>query len=150
MIADQLANWKLYAAGRDRLRLAFERLEVLAAAPPADGRLEIAGADVYALVQSYRTAPAAEKKWEAHRNYLDVQFIAAGREVIGWSPADRLVPDGDYNPAKDVLKFRDAPGSELRLEAGSFGLFYPGDGHKPGVQWDAPAAVRKIVVKVRL
>ena len=46
----------------------------------ADGRYDIEGDRVFALVQSYTTVPASEKKYESHRLYADIQFIAAGAE----------------------------------------------------------------------
>jgi YhcH/YjgK/YiaL family protein len=150
MIADRLENAKLYAGASPRLAKAFEHLKRLAAELPGDGKLEIEGRDLYAIVQSYETKPPAEKKWEAHRNYLDIQYVAEGREVMSWAPVGRLTPAAPYNPEKDVVNFQDAPGSDLQVEKGGFAIFYPEDGHKPGVQSGASAKVRKIVIKVRV
>ena len=150
MIADRLENAKLYAALSPRIGKAFAHLARLAAAVPADGKLELEGKDIYAIVQSYDTKPAAEKKWEAHRNYLDIQYVAEGRELMGWAPAGKLAPAGDYNPEKDVVNFKEYAGTPVQVEAGCFALFFPEDGHQPGVQWGASARVRKIVVKVRV
>ena len=36
------------------------------------GRHDIEGDDVYALVQSYETAPVEAHQYEVHREYLDV------------------------------------------------------------------------------
>ena len=151
MIADRLENAKLYKGLSPRLAKAFEHLARLAAAVPADGKLELEGKDIYAIVQSYETKPAAEKKWEAHRNYIDIQYVAEGVEVMGWAPVGQLAPAGDYNPEKDVINFKAAAGSPVLVEKGAFALFFPEDGHQPGVQSGAGSVkVRKIVVKVKV
>ena len=150
MIADRLENAKLYSGASARLAKAFGHLAKLAAELPPDGKLELEGKEIYAIVQSYDTKPAAEKKWEAHRNYLDIQYVAEGKELMGWAPAGKLAPAGDYNPEKDVVNFKEYAGTPVQVEAGCFALFFPEDGHQPGVQWGASARVRKIVVKVRV
>ncbi|WP_369461599.1 YhcH/YjgK/YiaL family protein [Thermoclostridium stercorarium] len=47
-----------------------------------DGRYEIDGNDVYALVQSYTTLPSDQCKWESHDKYIDIQYIVRGKEII--------------------------------------------------------------------
>jgi YhcH/YjgK/YiaL family protein len=151
MIADRLENAKLYVGLGTRLAKAFEHLARLAAAVPADGKLELEGKDVYAIVQSYETKPAAEKKWEAHRNYIDIQYVAEGVEAMTWAPIQKLTPAADYSPEKDVVNFKPAAGSPVVVEKGSFAVFFPEDGHQPGVQSGAASVkVRKIVVKVKV
>jgi len=150
MIVDRLENAKLYAGANARLAKAFEHLRKLAAEVPADGKLELDGKDIYAVVQSYETKPLAEKKWEAHKNYLDIQYVAEGQEVMVWAPLGKLSPAAPYNAEKDVVNFTDAPGTDVQVEKGSFAVFYPEDGHKPGCQLGASVKVRKIVMKVRV
>ncbi len=149
MIVDRLDNAKLYAGASARLAKALEHLKKLAAAVPADGKMELEGKDIYAIVQSYETKPPAEKKWEAHQNYLDIQYVAEGRELMGWAPVGKLAASAPYHPEKDVINFKEHAGTPVQVEAGCFAIFYPEDGHQPGVQWGASARVRKIVVKVK-
>jgi YhcH/YjgK/YiaL family protein len=129
-------------------------LRVLAAADldrlPA-GRLDIDGDALFAVVQDYTTAPKAERRPEAHARYADIQFVASGREIIGWTPADRTGPvTEDRLAERDVRFFAEVAGeSELVLEAGSYAVFFPGEVHRPGCALGAGEAVRKLVVKVR-
>jgi len=117
----------------------------------ADGRVDIDGDDVYALVQSYETAPAAEKRFEAHRVYADIQYIVAGTELIHYAPLGSLYPVTDYDAAKDFRLYADpADSTPLHLSPGTFAIFHPNDGHKPGCVNGAPCLIKKIVVKVRL
>ena len=57
----------------------------------ADGRVDIDGQDVFALVQRYETVMTDAPKFEYHRKYIDIQYIVSGKEVMGWAPAERMV-----------------------------------------------------------
>ena len=57
----------------------------------ADGRVDIDGQDVFALVLRYETAMTGFPKFEYHRKYIDIQYIVSGKEVMGWAPAERMV-----------------------------------------------------------
>lgn len=116
-----------------------------------DGRYELDGDDLFALVQTYDTAPAAEKRFEAHRRYLDIQHVSAGTERILHAPQLDLEVDTAYSDADDIVFFRE-PGvsSSLLLRAGDFAIFHPTDAHKPGCMAGGRTQVKKVVVKVRL
>jgi biofilm protein TabA len=117
----------------------------------ADGRYDIDGDDVFALVQSYDTVPPAEKKYESHRVYADIQYIAEGWEVIYYAPTAGLVPRMTYDETKDYLLYSDpAAATPLFLAPSSFAIFYAQDGHKPGCVHKTAARIKKVVVKVRL
>jgi biofilm protein TabA len=115
-------------------------------------RVEIDGKGVYALVQEYETAAAGDiVNCEAHRKYIDIQYICSGEEVMGWAPLDALRAVTDYNPDKDVLH-GDVPDVEMTavlVRSGQAAIFYPEDAHAPKLAAGKPGAVRKIVVKVR-
>jgi biofilm protein TabA len=108
------------------------------------------GPRLLAIVQRYRPKPLAQIAWEAHRKYIDVQYVVAGAERMGhalWSAA--LEVRTAYDPDKDVALF-DAEGPLLEVRAGSFAVFFPHDVHAPSL---APAdgstaEVLKVVVKV--
>src|SRR2546423_457006 len=54
------------------------------------GRYDLDGERVYALVQQYTTKPVEQSQFEAHRRYIDVQYVHAGRETILWAPIATL------------------------------------------------------------
>jgi biofilm protein TabA len=119
----------------------------------ANGRYEIDGTRVYALVQSYETLPAGDaSKYEAHRLYLDIQFIVEGSEAMGWTPLENMRVTQDYNPDKDVILGTCplAQATLVRVDAGQAAIFFPSDAHAPKLAAAAPSAVRKIVIKVQL
>ena len=131
----------------------FRSFELLARAnlDLGDGRYEIDGHDCYALVQSYKTRPLAQAKFEVHRQYTDIQFIVAGRETLLWAPLAMLTKvTQPYSTEKDVAFF-DLPeqATPVRLIAGQFAIFFPTDGHAPCLECDGPSDVKKVVIKVR-
>lgn len=150
MIVDSLANYKDYCVKGSLLEKGFEFLRDKASADLPDGRIEIQGDRLFALIQSYATVPASEKKWEAHNLYADIQYVVKGREIAGYLPRAALKVVDDQTPKADVIFYAPAAGVDIPLEAGSFCLFYPQDGHKPGCRLGEAVAVKKIVVKVRV
>jgi biofilm protein TabA len=116
----------------------------------ADGRVEIDGDAVYAIVQSYETLAGGEPKLEAHRKYADIQYIAGGEEIIGWAPLEKIATTQEYDPASDIVFGKAAPSevTPVRLSAGELAVFYPSDAHAPRQAAGRPVRVHKIVVKV--
>ena len=149
MIAIELEDPNKQLPPAPGLAAALEFLRRPGARELADGKYAIDGERVFALVQRYSTAEPAGPLFEAHRKYIDVQFIAAGAEVVGWAPLGRMDVTEIYDPQKDVC-FGRVPGgwTPLRLEAGPLAVLWPEDAHAPRLAAGAPSAVTKIVVKV--
>ena len=116
----------------------------------ADGRVEIDGDRVFAIVQRYETGKADAPKFEAHRKYIDVQFIASGEEVIGWAPAELMTVTGAYDADKDICFGTVAAEkwTPVKLQAGQVAVLWPEDGHAPRLAAGAASQVMKIVAKV--
>ncbi len=119
-----------------------------AVAPGGTDRVELAGG-AFALLQAYLTKPRAEGRWETHRAHIDVQTVVAGEEFLEVADAARLTVEEDLTPGKDVIFYRPfSAGSVLRLSGGGTAVFFPVDAHLGGLVVQAPALVRKVVVKV--
>ncbi|MEZ4860665.1 MAG: YhcH/YjgK/YiaL family protein [Caldilineaceae bacterium] len=137
------------SAGFDqRLQAAFAYLRNTDLEAVAPGKVEIEGNQVFALVQEYKTKPRTQGFWEAHRQYIDVQYVVSGVEHMGYANLSQLTA-GDYDNAKDFLPL-EGVGSFILLPAGMFTIFLPQDGHMPGIAVDEPKAVKKVVVKVAI
>jgi YhcH/YjgK/YiaL family protein len=149
MIFDQLIHSDVYATVAHRMRDAFNFLNRPDTQSLAPGNYPIIDDDVYAIVQEYRTNPPAEVKWEAHRRYIDVQYIAAGTERMGYGPISDFEVTKDYDDANDYLLLS-GNGLEIVMVPGTFAIFFPHDVHRPTMAVDQPTAVRKVVVKVRV
>ena len=122
------------------------------------GRNEIDGDAIYANVQEYDSNPVEGFSVEAHRKYIDIQALSAGRELIGTVKLTDAMPVVEpYSAEKDclfldrhVMPFLlDGSDSDGRiiLNAGELVIFTPSDPHAPSLAIDKPEKVRKIVVK---
>ncbi len=150
MILDTLSHSASYQQLGSRFAAGLKWLGAFSPAT-ADGRYDIDGDDVFALVQSYDTVPATEKQYESHRVYADIQYVAEGSELIYYAPTVGLRPTMAYNEVKDYLLYSDpVAATPLLLEPGSFAIFYAQDGHKPGCSHKAANRIKKVVIKVRL
>ncbi len=151
MILDTLANGSAYADLHPSFSRAFAWLSTFDPSTP-DGRYEIGGPSLLAIVQRYQSAPALEKKWETHRVHGDIQYLVSGRELIGYEQRESLIVKTPYNTEKDA-EFYEPPTSKttyLVMKEGSFAIFLPQDAHQPGVLIDHPCDVQKVVIKFRL
>jgi biofilm protein TabA len=116
----------------------------------ADGKVEIDGSKVFALVQRYITNAADIIRFEHHRKYIDIQYIVSGEEIIGWAPAELMAITENYVD-KDDICFGAVARKQitlLHLKAGQLAVFFPEDGHAPRLAHNTPSPVLKIVIKV--
>lgn len=116
------------------------------------GKTVIDGERLFALVQEYQPKPASMGKFEAHRRYWDVQYVARGAERMGYNHLSRMTVSEPYCEQRDVAFFT-GPGDWLYIPAGTFAIFGPSDVHLPGIAADdspEQPTVRKVVVKVEL
>ena len=150
MITDALAHSHRYLNLSTRFAAAFAFLQQLSPTQP-DGRCEIDGDNCFALVQTYQSKPLAQAKFEAHRQYTDIQFIQTGRESILWAPLATLMQVTEpYVAERDIAFFANPPQwTPINLQAGDFTILFPEDGHAPGVELGFSSTVRKVVIKVR-
>lgn len=145
MIIDRIENAALYGGLGQRIALALASVR----AKRETGRYDLDGDKVYALVQQYETKPQSAGKWEAHRKYIDVQYVAAGIERIGWANIHRLKLSEPYDDSRDVAFYK-GEGDFVTVPAGWFVILFPEDAHMPCTALDKPAPVTKVVVKVRV
>ena len=152
MIIDHLSHAAQYYSVLPRLEKAFAFLETATRENYPVGRYELEGKELFAMVQEYESLPADGSRFEAHRNYVDVQYVVSGTEAIEVTELSKTRECDAYDSARDVAFFCDHSGkTRTVLTAGEWGLFFPHDVHKPGLAPDGtPAHVKKIVVKIRL
>jgi YhcH/YjgK/YiaL family protein len=146
-------------------KLAFDWLKSVTVATPA-GIHKLQGEDVYVNVHGYDTLPPEQCRFESHRRYLDLQYCISGGEMIDWSLASGLTPDGAYDADKDLLFYQSpdsrlpdfavshlpalplSPFFSLPMSPGSFAIFHPSDAHRPKVRNGVNQRVFKLVIKI--
>ena len=149
MIFDSISNSRSYEQALPELAAAFRYLAETDFSATADGTYPLGGDGFRAIVQSYESKAPEAARLEAHRRFIDVQYIVSGEERIGCAPLARAgAPLAPFDDAKDIV-FLDGAFEPVTLRAGDFALFFPQDAHAPGIRaGGSPAHVRKVVIKI--
>ena len=147
MILDCLAYADRLAPLHPRFQDSFAFLRNTALADLPDGRTEIDGDAVYAMVVREDGRGKAGARLESHQRAIDIQYAVRGDEVIGWSPAGTAHPGEGYDAEKDVDLHAGTPLAWLPTPPGAFAIFFPQDLHAP-LAGSGPLV--KVVVKVGL
>lgn len=149
MIYDHLDQQLRYRNCHPGLALAFDYLTTFDPQTP-DGRVDLDGDRVFALVQSYETSPASGRQFESHYNYVDLQYMVSGEEIIYHSPLGPLKESVPYNPEKDLIFYTGEAAQALIMTPGMFTVLFPQDGHMPCCSHRADAPAKKVVIKLRV
>jgi biofilm protein TabA len=148
MILDTLANADRYYAVHPLFRRALEFLRTRDCESIPPGRIELQGADLYAMISVQPGKTPGEAVLEAHRKYIDIQYVISGEESMGWRDVTECREvQQEYNADKDVAFFADKPSFWLTAHPGTFVVFFPEDAHAPLV---SNGSIRKVVVKIAL
>ena len=149
MIFDSLEFADVYKLGTN-FEKAFEFLQGLTA-DTANGRYDVDGERIFAMVTSYDTKPIDAAELEVHRRYIDVQMTLIGEETIGHcNLSNELVVTKEYDEEADITFFRQ-PSMALNyvcMAPGLFAIFFPHDVHLPGIVVNGLCTVKKAVVKI--
>lgn len=87
---------------------------------------------------------------EAHRNFLDIQYIVEGEEYMGWAPTDALDVAVEYSAQKDCSMHSGAC-EFIHIPAGFCYIVFPEDAHLPQVHLNGKQTQeRKILVKLKV
>ncbi len=107
--------------------------------------------DFYYLVQKYESKDPEVARHEAHKRYVDIQYVVAGKEAIDIAPAMYMEVTEAYDENRDVVFFKEPKqATRFVLTDGCYAILYPEDSHKPGVRVGESSTVKKIVGKVRI
>ena len=118
------------------------------------GRYELAGDNMILQVLDVETTERCNLRPEVHETYIDVQFLAKGKELIGCYPdmGDNEV-DENLLETRDLIFYKNnenARETHLEMEEGSYAVFYPHDVHIPAIMKEESMVIRKIVIKVKV
>ena len=149
MIAGNIHNLELAMLPKSLLKilteygLDFAKLQSL-----DNGRYQLEGEAWFYMISSPITEPVEQRKPEFHKNYLDIQLVLEGEELIGYGLVDvsnhaatEDAPDLFMLSATKVCNF-------INLQPGDFAVFYPHEAHQPQCTVNEPMKVKKAVFKV--
>jgi biofilm protein TabA len=148
IMTDRLENAEHYFDKHPAFKEAFAFLRQPSLADLAPGRYEINEDKLFCMIQKGMGRSRAEAKLEAHRKYIDIQYVISGTEEMGWRQTSTCTQvDQEYDAAKDIGFFKDEPESWTKMTPGSFAIFFPKDAHAPMV---SNGEIHKAVLKVIL
>lgn len=147
MIVDSIVHASQYGAISPVFTAAIEFLQQHQDGDLPEGRYPICQ-DAYALVKRYRSKSQQECHYEAHRDSIDVQYVAAGQECIGWAPKEQMEVL-QYQEERDQYRLA-GEGSLVPLAAKQFMILFPQDAHMPCVCCGEAQDVIKIILKIRV
>jgi biofilm protein TabA len=149
MVIDTVANAKKYYGLHPMFAKAFEYINNNDVENLPEGIIDIMeGLKVIVSNGNGKTKVTSLEKFECHDKNIDIQLCIKGLETIAWKPREKcVIPNGDYNPEKDVRFFNDQPDMFFQLTDGQFGIFYPEDVHAPMI---GEGIIKKLVFKVKI
>ena len=86
---------------------------------------------------------------EAHREFLDIQYVVKGKEVVGWADLADCKQEGEFNETKDVGKYS-GEFEYITVPEGICYVVFPEDAHMPSCHLDVPNDFVKVVVKLKV
>lgn len=113
-----------------------------------DGKTELEGDRLIVNINSFCGKEKAEAVIETHKKYIDIQLPLLGVEKIGWKAGTELQEESiPYNEENDIAFYVDRPTAYTKIYPGQFAVYFPEDGHAPGI---GQGNIRKVIVKVRV
>ncbi len=100
-------------------------------------------------VMELDTIPVQGRPGEAHRKYMDIQYIVDGEEIMGYAPLEQLQLVGEFNEEGDIGRY-DGQWQFISIPAGFCYVVFPEDGHLPSGCLETPCHVKKIVLKMKV
>ena len=146
MIHDTLAHLSRYEGMHPGVLRGLKFLAQTDFSQLPDGPVDIDGKNVFANIMTVETKPDNDTP-EAHRRYIDIQYLASGNERIGVGPLEAMREEVEARPDNDIW-FYHGDLDLVTIGDGRFAVLFPGDAHAPCIAVDKPQTVRKVVVKV--
>lgn len=146
MILDRLDQAGLYTRIHPLFPRAFGLLARTDLRSLPEGRHPIDGDHLYLVIASEKGKGTDGAVLEAHRKYIDIQFVIEGTDMIGWRPAAECPGvTAPYDALKDVELYGEKPHAWSQVTGSAFALYFPGDAHAP---LGGTGLLRKAIVKV--
>jgi len=148
MIIDTLENLEKYVAVNPRLQVVADYVKSVDLEKLENGKHQIMGDDVFVNVQTLKGKQRETAPFEYHRQMVDVQIPLSGSETYGYKPVVDL-PAAPFDEANDcALIHGEEATCFVTCRKGMFVIFFPEDGHAPGIT-DA-SELHKLIFKVRV
>jgi YhcH/YjgK/YiaL family protein len=142
---------KAYFKNPDRWNKAFAFLKEKDMKKLELKRYDIDGDNLYVSMTEYNSKDPKTTRYEAHKKYIDIQYVVSGNELIGVAPLSTQESIlQKYDEAKDIEFLSVKKGRMLEATPSVFFVFFPEDAHMPGLMNKTSIPVRKAVVKIKI
>lgn len=149
MIYDSLERFLNLEYKKEEFKVITNFLKSFSPAGRENGRFEIPGSEIFGIFLKYDTKPSEEALWEAHRTYIDVQYIYEGEEFIEIADIDAMVFSHGYDSEGDYELFVGKLQHKIKLKKGDVIVLFPNEVHKPAVQVNEKSnEIMKLVFKI--
>lgn len=144
MIFDRIENLPLYSFPNEFLNEAINHILTRPLEEPWSNE------NIRKNFIQFTTSDVKEKRFEAHKKFIDIHIVLEGKEYIECAHIDLLTNKIEYDEANDVLFGDVMATSKLSgyLEKGSVLITFPEDTHLVGAHIDLKQDVKKIILKV--
>ncbi len=147
MVYDKIDNIETYKGLSEDIYAGLKFLQQ--AQPDIENGVHVINPKVKAIVSEYETKAVNEKGYEAHRKFIDIQYLLKGTEKNCYLPIEKLKETKPYKDEIDAAFYKaETPSQELMLGDGYFAIYWPQDGHMPCLSVVGDEKVKKVVVKV--
>lgn len=147
MIVDVLENLEKYVSLNPLFAEAVNFLKSHDLNALEISKIELNGKDLVVNVAQTNPKTKEQAKLETHNQFIDIQIPLSGTEIMGYTPAKGCLPaDAAYNAEKDITFFDGLSENYIAVKPGMFAIFFPQDGHAPGISSEG---VKKVIVKVK-
>jgi YhcH/YjgK/YiaL family protein len=148
MIYDQVKKLTAYKGLCENLDAAITYLEKNDLRALPDGKHPVNEA-LIVQVSHYETKNPSDARFEAHRKFIDIQMVFAGRELCYALPLEGLEEAEPFNTERDVGFYKAETGAGLPLVPDVAAIFFPWDAHKPSCDFDGKKSrIHKVILKV--
>ncbi|WP_017257743.1 YhcH/YjgK/YiaL family protein [Pedobacter arcticus] len=140
---------KQYYANKSTWDKAFQFMATHNLEELAPGKYPIDGENVFASITESVDKRFEDTKWEAHKKYIDLQYIIRGKEKMGEASFENEKVIRPYDAAHDIAIFDINGGKFYVADSSTFYLFFPGTTHRPSIMVNQEK-VKKLVIKIRV
>ncbi len=129
---------------------AFEFLKNTNLDTLSPGKYKLMGDTVFVSVTNNATKSFEETQYEAHKKYIDLQYVYQGKEKMGMAALTNATVKVEFSDKKDI-GYYNIPEKDCKYyiaQPDTFMLFFPSQAHRPNIKIEGCDKDKKLVVKI--
>jgi len=146
MILDVIENLQKYVALNQRFEKVVNFVKSVDINSLSNGRQEIDGEEVFVNIVDMPPKNREQARLETHNEMIDIQIVLSGEEEHGYT-SRKYLPEVEYNVEDDISFYPGSASNYFALTPGHFVIYFPEDGHAPGI--NTTGGVHKAIFKVK-